>query len=278
MVALSLMSCDRTPHGVISKNDMADLIVDLQVADAYFDSHGDEFPNDSSKQVLKQSIFKKHGITSQEYDSSLVWYAHNMEDYIRAPDQALAKLKERYEKLAKNNSSDAPNRLEPEEMGGPARGRNPGAGSKHPKTFNVDASSDTTDLWQGQRQYILTRGARQGFIPFDVVPDAHKKAGDRYQLAYKLTRGNNNFKVSLNVDYTDGSTSQMARNTNLDGWVTIDVQSDTARQVRRIYGYLSYDIQQAGAAYVDSLMLLRTHFDQKNYLYIHGQRLLERKK
>ena len=278
MVTLSLISCGRTPHGVLSKSEMADLIVDLQIADAYIDSHGSEFPNDSSKQVLKQSIFKKHGITCPDYDSSLVWYAHNMEDYIRAHDLALLKLKERYDKLAKNDHQKAPNRLEPELVDRPARGSDLRAGKKHPKALKADASGDTADLWQGQRQYMLTRGARQGFIPFDVQPDSHNKPGDRYQLVYKLTRGNNNFKVCLNVDYTDGSTSQMARNTNLDGWVAIDVQSDTARQVRRIYGYLGYDIRQAGAAYVDSLMLLRTHYDPKNYLYINGQRLLERKK
>ena len=84
VLATSLLACDKTPGGVMSKNKMADLIVDLQLAESYIESHAQEFPNDSSRMVIKQSIFKKHGITQEDYDSSLVWYAHNMEDYIKA--------------------------------------------------------------------------------------------------------------------------------------------------------------------------------------------------
>ena len=84
--------------------------------------------------------------------------------------------------------------------------------------------------------------------------------------------------MSLNVDYTDGSTSQISRPTHSDGWVTIDVQSDTARQARRVYGYVSYDIKPGHTAYVDSLMLMRTRLSKSNYGFIHAQRLFEREK
>lgn len=277
LLVLSLLACDRTPRGVISKSDMADLIADLQIADAYIENHREEFPNDSTKQVLRQSIFKKHGITTQDYDSSLVWYAHNMEDYIKAHDQALGKLKERYDKLAKNKDKGGPE-LAPEDKGGPVPGMMRGPGNKHPKIAMAGAKGDTADLWQGKRRFMLTQGARRGFIPFDIVPDAEKQSGDRYQLVYKLTRGGSDFKASLNVDYTDGATAQISRGSSNDGWVTIDIQSDTARQVRRVYGYVSYNIHRGGTAYVDSIMLLRTHLNKSNYGYINGQRLLERSK
>ena len=278
LLALSLISCDRTPRGVLRMNEMADLIADLQVADAYMESHLDDFPNDSTKLVLKQSIFKKHGITRQDYDSSLVWYAHNMEDYIKAHDKALGKLQERHDKLTKDISKQHPPRPEADEASADALDKKRGAGIPHPQIAKIGAKGDTADLWQGERRYMLTQGARHGFIPFDVVPDADKQSGDRYQLVYKLTRAGNNFKVSLNVDYTDGSTAQIARGTSNDGWVTVFLQSDTARQVRRVYGYVSYDIQHGGMAYVDSLMLLRTHFNKSNYSFIGSQRLLDRKK
>ena len=106
LLVLSLLSCDKTPRGVISVNDMADLIVDLKIADVYIEKHRDEFPDDSSKLVLKQSVFKKYGITSEDYDSSLVWYAHNMEDYIKAHDQAVLILQKRMDKLTKNEGKD----------------------------------------------------------------------------------------------------------------------------------------------------------------------------
>lgn len=279
MVIMSLASCDRTPRGVMSVNKMSDLIVDLQLADAYIETHINEFQGDSIKQVVKQSVFKKHGITQQDYDSSLVWYAHNMEEYTKAYDKAIGKLKERYDKLDKDGKGGID---QPGEMmaGQPTHDvtPRPAPNGKHLKRIKTDAQGDSADLWQGRRSYTLAQGARRGFITFDVAPDAYKQAGDRYQLAYKLLRGGNEFKVSLSVDYTDGGTAQMARGTNSDGWVTIDVQSDTARQVRRIYGYVSYDIKRGHIAYVDSLTLLRTRMNPNNYGLISVQRLLERNK
>ena len=282
LIVLSMVSCDKTPRGVISTDDMAELIADLQIADAYIDSHMDEFPNDSSKQVLKQSIFKKYGITSAEYDSSLVWYAHNMEDYIKAHDQAVGILQKRIDKITKNNKlpDEADRTLPGEPTHGvfPRSGINGPLGGKFNHMSDNDIESDTADLWQGRRTYMLTQGAGRGFINFDMTPDANYKRGDRYQLAYKIGRGDNEFKVSLNVDYIDGSTSQNARATYGDGWVTVDVQSDTARQVRRVYGYVSYNIKPGHVAYVDSLMLIRTRMSDSNYGIINAQRKLERRK
>jgi len=272
----TLLSCDRTPRGVMSVNDMADLIVDLQLAEAYIDSHINEFETDSSKQVIKQSIFKKHGITRQDYDSSLVWYAHNMEDYNKAYDKAIGKLKQRYDKVSKLTKEQQ------DEMANvpviPSRDAMPRPAGHHPTTLNTDTRRDSVDLWRDQRSYTLNQGARRGFITFDITPDADKQPGDRYQLAYKLLRGGSEFKVSLSVDYTDGGTAQITRSTNSDGWVAIDVQSDTTRHVRRIYGYVSYDMKRGSTAYVDSLSLMRTHLSKSNYGFIHAQRLLERKK
>ena len=277
LVVLSLLSCDRTPRGVMSVREMSDLIVDLQIADAYIDGHTADYPDDSTRQVMKQSIFKKHGITSQDYDSSLVWYSRNMEDYIKAHNRALTKLKERHEKLEKEHFKNMPSRLEPEEANGPLAGDAPRGQGLHPQIVIGGARGDTVDLWKGSRRYLLTGGARRGFIPFDLLPDAGKQAGDCYQLAYKLLSGGNGFKVSLNVDYTDGSTSQIARSTGNDGWATITLQSDTARQVRRVYGYVSYDMQRGSMACVDSLSLMRTPLDRSRYSHIHAQRELKRK-
>ena len=279
LLVLSLAACDKTPGGVMSINEMADLIVDLQLADAYIESHTLEFDNDSSMLVIKQSVFKKHGITQEDYDSSMVWYAHNMEDYIKAYDKAVGKLKERYDKLDKGGANSRPEDIN-DPNGAPTHEAIPPSIARHVKNrkkISTDLQSDSTDLWQGKRSYLLMQGARRGFITFEAHPGSNKQSGDRYQLAYKLLRGGNEFKVSFNVDYTDGATAQVSRSTNSDGWVILDLQSDTARQVRRIYGYVSYDMKRGHTAFVDSLSLMRTRLNRENYGLINAQRLLERK-
>lgn len=282
-IVTAFISCDRTPGGVMSVNKMSDLIVDLQLADAYIETHINDFQDDSSKMVIKQSVFKKHGISQQDYDSSMVWYAHNMEEYTKAYDKAIGKLKARYDKLDKGGKGgiDQPGDI----MAGPAGGEptheaTPQSHKLSPKLkkLDKDTSKDSVDLWQDNRCYALNQGAKRGFITFDLTPDANKQPGDRYQLAYKLLRGGNDFKVSLSLDYIDGGTTQITRSTNSDGWVAIDLQSDSTRQVRRVYGYVSYDIKRGHTGAVDSLMLMRTHMSRDNYGYIHAQRHLERKK
>lgn len=280
------MSCGKTPSGVMSQNEMANLIVDLQLAEAYIESHSEDFQTDSSKQVIKQSIFKKHGITQQEYDSSMVWYAHNMEDYVKAYDKAVGKLKQRYDKLDNGKGNiDSPSEMmgmNEEMASSPTHEATPKSaiprGVKGLRKLGSDAKGDTADMWQGKRSYMLAQGVQQGFITFDFPHEANQKSGDRYQLAYKLYSGGNKFKVCLNVDYIDGSTAQMSRGSSSDGWVTINLQSDSSRQVRRIYGYIRYDVTPGHIAYVDSLSLIRTRMDRRYYGSIHAQRLLERKK
>ena len=284
LLALSLISCDKTPRGVLSMDDMADLIVDLQLADAYIETHIQDFDTDSSKLVIKQSVFKKHGITQKDYDSSMVWYTHNMEDYMKANDKALGILKKRYDKLDKGDGNRQPGEMMGMDDGPGEPTHNPTPhvaatqGKKQLKKIGTDTRNDTADVWIGRRSYTLAQGEKRGFITFDVPPDANKHPGDRYQLGYKLYRGGNEFKVCLSIDYTDGGTTQITRGTNSDGWIYIDLQSDTARQVRRIYGYVSYDIKRGHIAYVDSLLLMRTRFNVGNYGIIHAQRKLERKK
>ena len=281
-LTLLLTSCDKTPRGVLSINDMADLIVDMELAEAYIDRHPEDFNTDSAKMVMKQSVYRKHGITQKDYDSTLVWYAHNMEDYTKAYDKAIAILNKRYEKIKTGGNAypsdlaDAPQDISGAPTRQPVPAATNGLKARRFNKIGSDAKSDSADLWQGKRSYLLTSGARRGFLTFDVQPDAGKQPGDRYQLAYKLVRGGNEFKVSLNVDYTDGGTSQITRGTNSDGWVIIDVQSDSARKVRRVYGYVSYDIKRGHTASIDSLMLIRTHLNKSNYGYIKAQRLLER--
>ena len=281
LLVWSLLSCDRTPSGVLSVNEMGDLIVDMQLAEAYIESHMQDFTDDSSKLVVKQSIFKKYGITQQDYDSSLVWYAHNMDSYIKAHDRAVGKLQSMQQKAIKskdesNIGQDMELTMEGTNGAMPPRSRQ----IKNPSLKKMGASTkgDSADLWNAPRCYLLAQGAKRGFITFDVRPDVNRQPGDRYQLSYKLARGGNEFKVSLNIDYTDGATAQITRGTYSDGWVAIDIQSDTARQVRRVYGYVSYDIKPGQTAYVDSLMLLRTHLSKSNYGYINAQRLIERPK
>lgn len=257
-----VVSCDKAPNGVIPESKMEPLLVDLELAEAYIESHWDQFPDDSSKLVLKQSVFAKHDVTPELYDTSLVWYARNMDVYIKVYDNVIGRLQE-----LRENSDKAfgPGQLVAERQQ-----------SAHRKSYGEQG--DTADIWTGTRRWVLTSGMHSGFIPFDFVPDKERASGDKYEFAFKLKPVRSNFRAFIAVDYVDGASTLVNRYGCNDNWNSIAVQSDSTRQVRRIYGYLYYNMIDGDVAYVDSMMLLRTHLDRETYSPLSGQNFIERKK
>ncbi|WP_407405832.1 DUF4296 domain-containing protein [Sodaliphilus sp.] len=259
--------CDKAPKGVIPESKMEELLVDLELADAYIDSHWDQFPDDSSRLVLKQSIFMKHGITPELYDTSLVWYARNMDVYIKVYDNVIGRLQDMNKEL-----QDAPSQLP---VQGPAFGSGmEGVAANH----EFAAEGDSADIWQGPRRWMLTSGMKSGFITFDLKPDRESDKGDRYELQYKLKPVRSSFKAFMAVDYIDGSTSIVNRFSGSDGWNSLALQGDPGKRAQRIYGYIYYNINKGDVAYIDSILMLRTHSSEMVDTKMGGQKLIERKK
>lgn len=252
LIGLGIVSsCNKAPNGIIKESDMVDLLVDLHMADAYTDNYPSQFPDDSTHMLLKQSVFAKHGVSQAMFDTSLVWYAHNMETYTDVYRRVIDKLN--YE--SKNASKD---------MG------------KLPKTIDNDlpiaqtgsyykVDGDTADLWTNPRNWVLFSGMRSGYIPFDIEPDRDYVPGDCYELKFKSIEDKDNLAAIIAVDYSDGGTAYINRNRVSPQWNSLILQSDSMRTVRRIYGYIQYKMTPPALAYVDSVQLLRTHIGRNSY-------------
>ncbi len=261
-------SCDKAPRGVIGERRMADLLVDLDKAESYISQFPDKFPNDSAKQALKQSIFARHGVTQADYDSSMVWYAHNIDVYTDVCDKALNKL-----------NSDLSSLKKKAEKGGVASTADYGDLESPTATRRrtYQGRGDTADIWSGLRTWMLTPVLPKGYITFDVKPDAEYRDGDRYRLNFKLIGGGGRYAVLIGADYADGTSTVVHRNSCPDGWTEFELQADRKRTVHRIYGYVRYDMTRAASvAFVDSLMLLRTHVDDAKYSTMGLQRTFDR--
>lgn len=92
-LALLFFNCSTRPSHVLSDQQMEDILFDLYLSEAIKDDNYQVFNYDSIRvQELAQSVFKKHKVTEQQFDSSLVWYAANMEKYLKILD----KISDRY--------------------------------------------------------------------------------------------------------------------------------------------------------------------------------------
>ncbi len=262
-LAALLAACDKAPRGIIKESDMADLLYDMYRLDAIIDQDPDAFPTDSIKRVAKQSLFKKHGITQADYDTSMVWYATNFEAYSTVHKKVIMRLQ------ADSKALEAEAATAPKEHAQPG-----GDADQQHKMYA--AKGDTADIWNDVRTLMLTTGYKRGYFTFDIDPDGEHRKGDRYLLSMKMLTFGNTFGMMLAVEYADGSVSVTSRGASVDGWTQIALQSDSTRNVRRIMGYVNINITSTSAiTFLDSISLLRTHLDRKIYSNIGAQKLID---
>ena len=253
---LVFMSCSKAPDHVIAEDDMAELLADIYKAEIMIEDQNNVYDNDSAKMMIRQSVFNKHNITQVDFDTSLIWYAHNLEVYDKVYDDAIKLLDKEYKELSKSDFTSVAIDLNSDVKPSMPRYRNVG---------------DTADIWGQNRTWILLPGFKRGFISFDMEPDKENIQGDKYELAFKLNNVRNSMKVFLGVDYENGASSFVQRIYNSDGWKRCKLQSDSLQKVKRIYGYISYKTRRNHVSFVDSIELLRTHLDRNTYNAIMGQ-------
>jgi hypothetical protein len=85
---------------------MENVLYDLYIAEVEIDENHHFFNNDSvTKQNLLNSVFDKHRITEQTFDTSLVWYNSHLEKYMKINTN----IKDRLEALSTNLSTQIEN-------------------------------------------------------------------------------------------------------------------------------------------------------------------------
>ena len=259
LTTLLFTSCDKAPNGIIAESDMVDLLVDLYKADAYRDIQPMQFPDDSTLMALKQSVFAMHGVTQADYDTSLVWYAHNMDVYTDVHRRVIDRLNNELNHVDVN-ASPSPSANDPALA----------ARQYYP------AQGDTADIWNLPRTWLIPKGLQDGYITFDFNTASKSRPGDRYELRFKTVNGARNLSVVIAADYSDQGTALLTRNAVVAGMNKVALQTDSARQLTRIYGYINYNVPNGQVVYLDSVQLIRTHLDPAAYRPNAQVKLIER--
>lgn len=249
IAVLVLAACNSTPRGVLNEEDMASLLIDIHKGEAYIELNPADFYSDSLKKSLKQSIFLKHNVTQAQFDTSLVWYAHNLDKYQEVYTTVIDEL----------SAEDSRIRAEAHRMG-----------------QATIASGDSVDMWDKDR-IIALRNAKE-IIDFDIKADRNFKKGDRYEWAFRMFNNSGSINLFLGIDYADGATSYINRTESTEGWIRISLQSDSTRAIRRVFGTIAKpDLKRGGTVFFDSIQLVRTRLDESDFNRFNYQRILQKK-
>ena len=237
---------------VLSEDDMIDLLTDIHKSEAIIEMSPQNYRGDSIKAVVRQSVFAKHNVTQEEFDSSIVWYGHNVGKYIKIYDGVIARLDDEELELAQAESPK-------------------GVKVKRVKK-RYPSSGDSADIWDKERSWILQPQYRRNIIRFDFNQKPDDKNGDFYSLTYRLRNSINSVKVYLGADYYAGTTSFAYRPSGLAGDAVLNLHCASTKRVKSIYGYISTDPSARENVFVDSIIMLRTRLDKDNYRLFDTQK------
>lgn len=236
-----LAACSHDPDYVIGEKDMVDLLVDVHKAEAVIESNYGDYNSKADKKKLREAVFLKHGITKEQFDTNLVWYGHHIEDYMKIYEQVVERLKAENEEakklLAEENSQ------------------------------TMSQPGDSVDVWKQRRAHVFDTRQADNLLTFDIAPDENFRARDYFELRFKvllLPKLAVKPQVYLAARHTNHDVVYNQLDIDKEGWYSLPLQTDSATALSRLYGYMVLPMQPVqGTLYVDSLMLIRRHYNDR---------------
>ena len=219
LLASCLTACQvKRPKVVISDAKMENVLYDYHIAKAM----GEEVPyTDGYKRVLYiESVFKKHGITQAEFDSSMVWFTRNPEVLTKIYEKVNARLKAERDVV---NHLIAIRDNKPKES----------------------LPGDSIDVWAWQRIYQLTGMPMDNKITFVLPSDTNFKDRDtlRWNVRFRFHNGAPDSLyapvMAMQIVYKDSMISDIQK-VYKSGMETVSLFADTLGEIREIRGYIYY--------------------------------------
>lgn len=236
-----LAACSHDPDYVIGEKDMVDLLVDVHKAEAVIESNYNQYSSKADKKKLREAVFLKHGITQEQFDTNLVWYGHHIEDYMKIYEQVVERLKAENEEAKKLLAED--------------------------NSQTMSQPGDSVDVWKQRRAHVFDTRQASNLLTFDIAPDENFRTRDYFELRFKvllLPKLSVKPQVYLAARHINHDIVYNQLDIDREGWYSLPLQTDSAMALSRINGYIVLPMQPVpGTMYVDSLTLIRRHYNDR---------------
>lgn len=240
LLASCLTACQvKRPKTVIPDAKMENILYDYHIAKAM----GEDVPyNDSYKRVLYiESVFKKHGITQADFDSSMVWFARNPEVLTKIYEKVNVRLKAERDGISHLIS---------------IRDNKP----------KESLPGDSIDVWAWQRIYQLTGMPMDNKMTFTLPSDTNFKSRDtlRWNVRFRFHNGVPDSMhapvMAMQMVYKNDSIISNLLKVYQSGTKTLALHADTLGDIKEIRGYIYYPALQTNHALLaDRISLMRYH-------------------
>lgn len=239
---LFVAGCKGVPDGVLSEEQLARVMVDLNYAEALLNENlRDMVADDSACRVLMQSVLMRHGVTPEVYDSTLRWYGHNMVRYVEACVLADSMIADSLRKTDRMIAMEKSRR---------------------------SSGADTMDVWMHTLTHQFSSNLPSDYITFSIERDTSWRKGDLFIWEMTPVNPQQPIMVKMAVDYADArSTTEVLEmpSSPSNETLTVTFQLDSNKVARRIYGYAYLPVRQGENSYINNVSLKHTRIDREEY-------------
>ena len=246
--AVMLAGCSKVPSGIIKPEEMSQLMADVHTGEAVVDMNRMIYGSDSAKQALKQSIYKRHGVTSEQVDSSFSWYGRNITYYMDVYDRTIEILEQRNIEIGNRVAAEAA----------------------------MSVAGDSVDVWAGPRFLRITDLLPSKTLVFSFSRDPNWERGDQYTWRAKFFNSHQRSNWQIVAEYANGNIEFLDVPIEGDGWKEINMFCDSTLDATRIYGYLETNNKPGSTMVIDSVGMVRKRLDPDRYQRRYAQRKLRR--
>ena len=235
---LVLASCSNRPKGVLNQEDMANILTDMHKLDGALVERGIMFSNDSTKMKYYNFVFAKYNISKANFDSSLVWYTKNPQEFNNIYNKVLLNLS-----------------LQEKEV----------KSGKYHFIDSVELAKVKSEIWKKRTKYALTKDSTRTRLEFEVV-DPSLLYGDVFILHFLLRIAPEDSctkqHIALRLNYQNGkvdSAFAVAHHDSLLRRYTIKLPATRKLKIKSISGELLGSKIYKGKlhATLDSISLIR---------------------
>jgi hypothetical protein len=235
-VGLLLSACKPSiPTEIIQPDDMEDLLYDYYVAQNITGESHDGY--DYRAKYNNGLVFKKHGVTEAEFDSSLVYYYNHIEDLYKIYESVQARLSNEAIEL----------------------GASVGDVERYMKR---SLSGDTMDIWTGHRHHLLFPQPPYNIFQFVQKADTACRANDSYMMtfgsSFLVQSGARSATALLSVVYENDSVFTKSISVPLSGTINLDIP-ECGLRAKEFRGYFYMPERQGADNASDMCLYMADH-------------------
>lgn len=236
-----------TPSEYIQPDDMEDILVEYHMAKAMAAEYDGSYEERNYQQALYiEAVLRKHGVTQEEFDSSLVYY------YRRA---------DRFDELYRNVAD----RLEEQAL---SLGATEGEIGKF---ASFSANGDTANIWADRARYAMMSVPPYNRWSFEVTVDTTFHKGDSFLMQFMsdfmFQDGMRSCTLNMAVTYDNDTTISRNIVFSYAGLTQLRIPAFENHGIKRLRGYFylaggSDRTTTTRLLFLDNIQLIRFHSEQ----------------